>query len=56
MEKYLPVLQSCTLFQDIAANDIPGLLTCLGANLRSFKKQYGQSPALYRSSLKKEKT
>ena len=24
--------------------------------LRSFKKQYGQSPALYRSSLKKEKT
>lgn len=39
MEKYLPILQSCALFQDIAANDIPGLLTCLGANLRSFKKQ-----------------
>ena len=39
MEKYLPVLQSCTLFQDIASSDIPGLLACLGANLRSFKKQ-----------------
>ena len=39
MEKYLPTLQSCALFQDIAANDIPGLLNCLGANLRSFKKQ-----------------
>jgi len=39
MEKYLPVLQSCALFQNIAAGDIPGLLTCLGAGLRSYKKQ-----------------
>jgi len=39
MEKYLPVLQSCTLFQDISPGDIPGLMTCLGANVRSFKKQ-----------------
>ena len=39
MEKYLPTLQSCALFQDIASSDIPGLLACLGASLRTYKKQ-----------------
>jgi CRP-like cAMP-binding protein len=39
MEKYLPALQGCALFQNIASSDIPGLLACLGASLRTYKKQ-----------------
>lgn len=29
--KYLPVLQKCPLFRDIAPSELPALLTCLGA-------------------------
>ena len=39
MEKYLSVLETCPLFQNIASRDIPGLLTCLGASLRTYRKQ-----------------
>ena len=39
MEKYLSVLETCPLFQNIASRDIPGLLACLGASLRTYRKQ-----------------
>ena len=31
MEEFLPVLGSCTLFEGIRAQELPGLLACLGA-------------------------
>ena len=31
MEKFFPVLESCSLFADIRREDIPGMLQCLGA-------------------------
>ena len=39
MEKYFSVLHSSPLFQGIRAQDIPGLLTCLGATIRNAGKQ-----------------
>ena len=38
MEKYLPILLQCDLFQGIEAGDIPGMLDCLGASVRSVGK------------------
>ena len=38
MEKYLPILSKCDLFADIDPADIPGMLTCLGASVRSAGK------------------
>ena len=31
MEKYFPVLESCSLFADIKREEVPGMLACLGA-------------------------
>ena len=39
MEKYFSVLQTSPLFQGIREQDIPGLLTCLGAAVRTAGKQ-----------------
>lgn len=39
MEKYFSVLEGCTLFNGIAAQDVPGLLACLGASVRQFSRQ-----------------
>ena len=39
MEKYFPILESCPLFSQIRRQDIPGLLACLGARVRQFKRQ-----------------
>jgi len=38
MEKYIPVLQGCPLFADIHAQDLPGMLQCLGAQILSYQK------------------
>lgn len=38
MEKYFDILNNCPLFKGIANADIPGLLTCLGASVRSVAK------------------
>ncbi len=38
MEKYLPVLSRCALFQGIEPQQIPGLLACLGASVRKIQK------------------
>lgn len=38
MTNILPVLESCTLFEGISREDIPGLLDCLGAGVRRVKK------------------
>jgi len=40
MEKYLGVLQKCGLFQNIAPNDLPALMSCLGVKTESFDKKY----------------
>lgn len=34
MEQYLPILQTCQLFEGIDPVDIPGMLDCLGAVIR----------------------
>lgn len=39
MEKYFSVLHRSPLFQGIQAQDIPGLLTCLGAAIRNVGRQ-----------------
>ena len=38
MEIYLPILLKCVLFEGIEPVDIPGMLDCLGATVRSFGK------------------
>lgn len=38
MKNFLPVLQTCALFADIRPEDIPGMLSCLGAFVRDVKK------------------
>lgn len=38
MEKYFGILSNCPLFNGIDNADIPGLLTCLGASVRSVAK------------------
>ena len=38
MQEFLPILSRCPLFDGIDPADIPGLLTCLGAELRTAKK------------------
>lgn len=38
MEKYFQVLEACALFSQIDRQDIPGLLACLGASVRQFKR------------------
>ena len=38
MEKYINILDRCALFAGIDREDIPGLLTCLGASLRNITK------------------
>lgn len=38
MEKYLSVLEACTLFEGISREDIPGMLACLGAVVRRLGK------------------
>ena len=48
MKEFLPVLQNCSLFDGIAAADLPALLACLGGRVYSYKKgqiilQEGQS-------------
>lgn len=41
MKKYLPVLQQCPLFEGIRREDIPGMLACLEAVVRTVgKNQY----------------
>ncbi len=35
MEKYLPILEQCALFEGIDRTDIPGMLDCLGATVRA---------------------
>ncbi len=51
MEKYLPILRACPLFDQVSDGDIPGMLGCLGAAVREIKKgQYiltEGEPALY---------
>ena len=39
MEKYFSVLESCPLFRNIAREDIPGMLACLGAVVHQAKKE-----------------
>lgn len=39
MEKYFHVLEGCALFHGIEKSDIPGLLACLGASVREFRRQ-----------------
>lgn len=39
MKKYLPILQSCTLFEEIEGENLLRMLTCLGADIRSFDKK-----------------
>ncbi len=41
MEKYLPILQQCSLFEGIDPGDISGMLDCLGAVIRKAGK-HGQ--------------
>lgn len=38
MEKFFPVLSNCPLFSGIDNADIPGLLACLGASVRTVTK------------------
>lgn len=38
MQEFFPVLHRCTLFAGIDHKDLPGLLTCLGADKLTFKK------------------
>jgi CRP-like cAMP-binding protein len=38
MEKYLPVIQTCHLFEGIEPSDLPVLLDCLAATRASFEK------------------
>lgn len=38
MEKYLPVLEACALFEGISREDIPGMLACLSAGVRTVGK------------------
>lgn len=51
MEKFLPVLKNCALFAQIDDRDIPGMLNCLGAVIKTVKKnQYIMTegePAFY---------
>ena len=39
MERFLPVLQKCVLFEDISPEEIRGMLSCFDAPLRSVGKQ-----------------
>lgn len=39
MKQYFSVLRSCPLFQNIADEDIPGMLGCLGAKLVCYDKK-----------------
>ncbi len=39
MEKYINILKKCSLFEGIAKDDIPGLLTCLQAKVIHFSKK-----------------
>ena len=51
MKKYLEILRRCPLFDQIAADDLLRMLTCLGAYIISFDKKYTVfaegSPAKY---------
>ncbi len=38
MEKYLPVLRNCALFAQMDDRDIPGMLNCLNAVVKTVKK------------------
>ena len=38
MTKYFPVLQTCDLFLGIAPEDLPGMLSCLGATVMTVPK------------------
>ena len=38
MKEFYPVLHSCPLFADIDTADLPGLVSCLGAQLRTYPK------------------
>lgn len=40
MEKYLNILNSCTLFDGIASENLLRMLTCLGARVEFFDKKY----------------
>lgn len=40
MEKYLPVLKKCSLFRQIAEEDLLRMLNCLGARVAYFDKKY----------------
>lgn len=39
MEKYFSVLKECPLFWQIAPEELSGLLACLGANVRHYKRR-----------------
>lgn len=51
MQKFLPVLQTCTLFEEIDPGDIPGMLACLNAVTKTFRKNHPifteGEPAIY---------
>ena len=38
MKEFLPVLQQCVLFENIEPGDIPGMLNCLCATVKTFGK------------------
>lgn len=40
MKKYIEILQNCSLFKDIASEDIERMLICLKAEVISFDKEY----------------
>lgn len=40
MQKYLPVLRRCSLFQGICDDDLMVMLNCLGAKIAFFDKKY----------------
>jgi len=36
MEKYYPIIKNCALFRNIGEKDFPNLMSCLGAQIKSF--------------------
>ena len=39
MKKFLPVLHSCPLFDQISTEDLPGLMSCMGATPKAYSKK-----------------
>lgn len=38
MKEYFEILQNCSLFEGVSSDDLPGMLSCLGANVKHINK------------------